>query len=211
MLMSAMDWAKAAGAWVKSVVDRLRGNGGDNIGKALGLAMQSTAQILATSFVTYLQAMGTTFLAIGKLISGAFLEDIMQLPFMSGKRKEMARQAMFGAKPKDTSKHDQQLSVIEGLSMEGQLALATRRGQRDKMLGGAVDDFVSRLPRTGDQFMGNLVEQVRQLVEKIDKLVGDQGGQSGAVIRVDTINVKDEKAKRTLLRSARPSMAVAGT
>ena len=94
-IMGAIDWVVAAVKVFGEIRNELKDQPtaiGDILRQAIGSGGTLAGQLL----FEYLKAGTQIFVGIGKVLAGAFMEDILKLPFLQGTRLKMASSGMAG-------------------------------------------------------------------------------------------------------------------
>jgi len=93
-LTRAFDYGASVVERAKEIVTAVRDDP-EKMLQGVSIVMRTGADILATSLVNYLRAMGGVFAGIGRMIAGAFMEDLLLLPLpgMANVRQRKAAEA----------------------------------------------------------------------------------------------------------------------
>jgi hypothetical protein len=227
------EWGKKAAAWLQDTWDKGRAvfeeakeifqnlDAGKML-EAIKIVMTAGAEILGTGFVTYLAAMKTVFSGLGKIIASAFMEQILQLPFMAGARKYMARKAMenmtpeeakrigmrpeFAGKPQFASPEERKRwekareKYLWDLTPRAASKISAQ-GSQDLFLKG-LSELRTELPRLGKEFAGNANEIATRAKQKLETL----GGYTGPTVseRVEGYRQAREEKEMQLVEVRRP-------
>jgi len=82
-LTRAFDYGASVVERAKEIVTAVRDDP-EKMLQGVSIVMRTGADILATSLVNYLRAMGGVFAGIGRMIAGAFMEDLLLLAVFAG-------------------------------------------------------------------------------------------------------------------------------
>jgi len=144
----AFTFARAVFEHGRAVMDSLVNQDAGAWADAMAKVMTSGAEILATSLVGYLKSMGGVFVGLAKIMSAAFIEDILQLPFMGWTRFKMADTALgkmnnkeknelftrLGTNPEEFYQRKLTLEQEVAIAVQGRGSLFTR-GIEDALAG----------------------------------------------------------------------------
>lgn len=211
-IVVAFDYVRAVAEYLKGVFDGLQKT--DQWGAAFKTIALAFAESVSVSLVTYLRAMGHVFIGLGKLISGAFLEDVLRLPGMGQMRDRVAGKAAFdlsnqGQRDKlkaiDPNYQKYVLDRIAGgettanafdlwarnLDPEKQMQLISATAQSSFESG--IQEFTTQIPALGKELGG-------ALTEIWTKAMGDlrtESGYTGPGVEQLAKQHKDDREKAT--------------
>lgn len=160
-------FAKSVLEYGSQIVQGLAKNA-ENMPEALKEMMVSGGQILAISLVNYLKAMGAIFSGLGKIMAGAFLEDVLRLPGMGLIASGMAvrrQRAMSDAEYVAFAEKNKNLSQEDFM-----YALAV--GDREKLLKSGVEEFTRVVPSIAGETASAVKGIVAGTSERLSSLAG---------------------------------------
>lgn len=186
------EWGKKAAEWIqnafvygRSMFEYARGvlaalkEKPEAWGDALRDALLGGAQILAVALANYLKAMGMVFVGLGKILAGAFLDDILRLPGMKGVRNEMAYRAMMETPSEQLTpifgKYNFNPSNVISGDMTADQAMALANLRRQDIMKSGIEDFTTRIPSIAAETLG----AVKGIVGSTMSGIADRAGYTG--------------------------------
>jgi hypothetical protein len=160
------------------------------------MVMQAGGQMLAMNFVAYLRGMSTIFVSLAKMMSAAFMEDILQLeiPGMTAARNSVALTGLKNMSNDDYSafvaKHD--IQPNQEFTKDQAMELAV--GGRGQMLERAAMEMPAKLAALGAETAAANTEMFRKLQENMTGLAGGNIVPVGQ--RMEDVRAAREKSER---------------
>lgn len=208
MMRDAWDRGEAVFRYGRQVVENLSGKNATAWADAFGIVLSSGAEIFARGVLTYLKGAGQLFVGIGKLMAGAFMEDILNLPFMGEARTSLAKQGAASMTEEQRRNFVQRegleeqvtpnwLKTGKGLLLDNfsktqKIDLATRT--RGKIFKSGVEDIFQDIPSLGRQFATDAKNILREAGASLQSLAGPDQPSFDAIL-ADVRNKRSEQNK----------------
>lgn len=187
-LLKAWDYGRAVATYMAGLFGAMSA---DNLATAMGQAMGAAGQIIAIGLVNYLRGMGSIFAGLGKIISAAFLEDILALPIpgMGKHRESAAIKALSGMTPGQAASAARgtewegkighlmtamaPADLVKGMSREEQARFAS--SGRGALLQSGVEEFTETLPELARETLGAISNVLATLRGGLGQMSGYAG------------------------------------
>ena len=192
-ITTAFDYVRATVDYTRDMFNVIK-NDSTKMADSVNVIMSTAGEILAISVVNYLRAAGAVFRGIGKILAGAFLEDILQLPFMGGTRRGMATEKLQKERGDayriairnqdfanikrygDLADPDRVVKDISKMSVSEQAKLAAS-GRGDLFKSG-IEEFTRKLPQIAETTHKAIVQITRRSLQQIEQISGSGNVES---------------------------------
>jgi hypothetical protein len=191
------EWGEKAAKWLKdafvygqtvfehasALLKAAMEKGSGAITETLKIVFVTGAMILGTAFVNYLAATGVVWMGIGKIVAGAFMDDILKLPGFANERIRQSRDTI-----EEISRGDNRdlkakmwaiLDKYPDASKTGKLPMQAELDiislGRNRWLEAGIKDLGQRLPALGAETAAYAKEKITQATEKIEKVTDYPG------------------------------------
>ena len=177
-LESAFVYGKSVLEYGSKVFAAVREQGPEGMMNALRQVVGAAGQILAVSFVNYLRALGNVLSGIGKIMSSAFLEDILQLPLMTSTRGKMFAAEAATMSPADFKKTLDELGFkpdgtgVVPADIEARFVAKTRGARAFKS---GIEDFTRDIPGIARETSA----ATQEIIRRANANIVAQSGYSG--------------------------------
>ena len=186
-LEDAFVFGKSVLEYGSKVFQAVKESGPEGMLTALRETVGAIGQIMAVSFVNYLQAMGNILSGIGKIMSAAFLEDILQLGFMASTRGKMFNENVNSLPVQEFKDVLTQAGYVLGSGNPSPAvqakAISLVRGKR--MFESGVKDFTQDIPALAGQTAQASKEIIARATANITKNSGYSGPTFGETLEAN--------------------------
>jgi hypothetical protein len=206
-LEDAFVYGKSVLEYGSNVFQSIKESGPEGMMTALRETVGAAGQIMAISFVNYLRAMGNILSGVGKIMSAAFLEDILQLPLMTSTRERMFTENVGELPLQEFKDVLAQVGYVTGSGeptpAQKARAVALTRGKR--MFESGVKDFTQDIPALA----GQTAQAAKEIIARATANITKTSGYSGPTFE-ETLQKNRELHERSKWESSEES-SVPGT